>query len=133
MSLREYIESAQDLNITAVVVPEWKTTAYLRELTVGERQKLFDLVDVNPAGRLGVYVLLYTLCEKGGERVFGDEDYAVLASKNAKVVDRLGRLAMEHNAMLGGSVDTAKKNSEETENSPVSTESVMSTNTPPTK
>lgn len=112
MNLRELISEVKDYTLEAVPVPEWKTTVYLREITVAERVKLFAVLEGKSLTDtpLCAHVLLYALCDQDGKRVFTDDDYDVLASKNAKVIKRLGTRAAEMNGMLSDAVEDAKKN-----------------------
>lgn len=112
MNLKELISGVKDYHLEAVAVPEWNTTVHLREVTVADRGKLFKLVDGKqmPDTELYAHVLLYCICDENGKRAFGDEDYDLLASKNAKVIRRLGTQAIELNLMTPDAVDDAKKN-----------------------
>ncbi|MBN9520840.1 hypothetical protein J0H58_20355 [bacterium] len=109
MSLRDLIERADDRKVAPVEVPEWNCTVYLRQLSVDERNTLISQLNEDNAGRFPVYVLLSCLCDERGNPVFTNKDYAVLAGKNARVVDRLGREASRLNYMTGDALDDAKK------------------------
>lgn len=109
MNLKDQIARADDRKVTPVPVPEWDCTVYLRQLSVEERNALVAQIDTAEAGRLTVYILLHALCDEAGNPVFGPDDYAILAGKNARVVDRLGKEASALNMMLASSLDDAKK------------------------
>lgn len=109
MNLKEQIARADDRKVKVVPVEEWGCTVYLRQLSVDERNALVKQIDEAEDGRVTVFILLHSLCDHEGNPVFGPEDYAILAGKNARVVDRLGREASELNMMLASSLDDAKK------------------------
>lgn len=111
MNLRELISGVKDYRLEAVEVPEWNTTVHLREITVSERDKLLGKFET-PMRETAAYahILLHSLCDENGNRVFGDDEYETLASKNAKVIDRLAKQALKLNAINAEAVDDAKKN-----------------------
>ena len=108
--LKDLIAGAKDVEIIEADVPEWGTKVWLRQLSVEARLKLMEKVNDDNVSKLSVYVLLHTLCDQDGVLVFGPDDYDVLAVKNARVIDRLGKLAGETNMMTGSAVEDAKKN-----------------------
>lgn len=112
MNLKEKIAAAQDRKVEAVEVPEWGVKLYFHEMTVGERMRLYDVLaaDSNKDRLLYVYAILATARDEHGDRVFSDEDYDLVASKNPDVVFRLGKLAAHHNRLVGDVVEAAKKN-----------------------
>lgn len=110
MNLKESIANANDGNLRAVEVPEWSTTVHIKELAVKDRLALMQQIDKAHDGTFGVFVLLHTLADENGKLVFSEEDYDLLASRNAKVVDRLAKVAYEVNGMQAGALDDAKKN-----------------------
>lgn len=112
MDLREIITQARDVEVVPVQVPEWGCTVHIRQLSVRDRIQLMQKVNDDEAGKLSVYALLFTLCDEAGTLVFTPQDYDLLASKNARVIDRLGKQAAEINHMVGDAVDDAKKNSD---------------------
>lgn len=116
MSLREQIASVKDYELEQVFVPEWNTDIYLRSITVGERVKLYTLLDDKTTeSRLSIWLVMFCLTEADGKRVFTEDDYDLIASKNAKVIDRLGKRAAELNMMMATAVEDSKKNSAPTQ------------------
>lgn len=111
MSLRDQISSVKDYKLEPVKVPEWDTTVYLREITVAERSKLLAKFET-PRTESDAYahILLHSLCDENGTRVFSDDEFDTLASKNAKVIDRLSKQALKLNAINAEAVEDAKKN-----------------------
>lgn len=112
MNLKDQIAQARDVKLQPVEVPEWGVTVYLKELTVGERLALYDVMtdDANKDRLLYVYAILYSVCDQDGNRAFGLEDYDLVANKNADVVLRIGKEAARHNKLIGDAIDDAKKN-----------------------
>lgn len=111
MNLKEQIKNAQDCKVEKVHVPEWDATIHLKQISLGERVSLWTkLEEKGHEARLTAHILLVCICDEHGKRVFTDDDYDILAAKNAKVVDRLGKQAGELNSMVSAAVDDAKKN-----------------------
>lgn len=118
MSLRDRILNAKDRRVEAVFVPEWNVTVYLTEMTVGERSKMWEYVDTIKSSdpMLAPVMLMFTMCDENGERIFGNDDYQRVLNRCSNVVDRLGKRASDINNTVASAVDDAKKNSEETPN-----------------
>jgi hypothetical protein len=95
----------------------------LKELSVGERMRLFDVMadDSNKDKLLYVYAILATAADADGNRIFTTDDYDLIASKHADVVLRLGKACAEFNKLVGTPVEDAKKNSEPAQNEQPST------------
>lgn len=96
MSLRDAIRDAVDLNRTAVEVPEWGQTLYVRSLTGQERESLELWMTDNkgPDEKVNnllllTHLLVVTTVDAEGAPVFqpGDEEW--LRAKNSKALLRL--------------------------------------------
>lgn len=110
MNLRDTILASKG-ELHPVEVPEWGCTVFVREISVEERSRLFaKLEEKDHEARLSVWVCLFTLADAEGNRLFTEDDYDALASKPAKVIDRLGRIAADRNLMQASAVEDAKKN-----------------------
>jgi hypothetical protein len=123
MNLKEQIAAAADRRTQPLEVPEWGCTLHLKELSVGERMKLFDLMadDNNKDKLLYVYAILATVADADGNRIFTTDDYDLIAGKNSDVVLRLGKECANFNKLVGQPIEDAKKNSEPTQNEQLST------------
>jgi hypothetical protein len=110
-----------DKNVIQVDVPEWGET-YIRQLSVAERLKFWT--GLESVDHVGVYLLLYCLCDRDGKRLYGDDDFNEIADRNAIVVDRVASVAGAHSHLTRNAVDEAKKNCEPNPNAVPSTASV---------
>lgn len=110
MGLKEQINNSIDNQLHEVDVHEWNIVIYIKQISLADRIKLYDYIDNNKDVKWTVMLLLYSIADKEGVRVFGDNDYDLLANKSAIVLDRLAGIAAQHNRLVKDSVDEAKKN-----------------------
>jgi hypothetical protein len=111
-SIRDCLD-IDDIELKSVDVPEWKTIVYVRTLTRAERHRMFkDNQDVDEL----LLLVLYACREADGSRAFKKEDLQRLSEKSGKVIERIGRAALDLNGIGSGAVDEAKKNSSVTPN-----------------
>lgn len=120
MGLRETIERAADRPVVKEPVPEWGCDVYLRvwggreqdeyEAMVLSRRGPDDAI-VDPRG-LRAWVLVRTLCDADGRRIFTDDEAEVLNEKNARVISRLAERAMAVNGLTDGLVEELEGNSD---------------------
>lgn len=110
--MRDKILQAPDRATKTMDIPEWGCTVTLKELSVGERLQLWDVLsdDANKDKTLYVFAIIFTLVDEAGNRLFQPEDYDAIACKNADVVLKLGRECALFNRLLSGAIDDAKKN-----------------------
>lgn len=103
---REDILEADDLDKREVTVEEWDGEVYIRELTGRERDAFENEIltgdpndpDVNTEN-LRARLLVRTLCDEDGERLFEDDQMEDLAEKSGAVLGRLFEVAQEMNGM----------------------------------
>lgn len=114
MSLsKEDILAAADPNLLEVQVPEWRGSVFLRVMTVGERDR-YELEWNRTDGKIPDFRTKFLACclaNSKGERLFTDEEVASLSAKNAKVMNRLWKAAMDHNDLSEPKVEEEAKNS----------------------
>ena len=97
--------------VIKVNVPEWNLDVHIKEISLADRIKLFTFVDENKASlNLSAMILIYSLSDSEGNRIFEESDCDILSSKSAKVLDRLANESGKLNCMLGNAIDDAKKN-----------------------
>ena len=84
MNLKQSIIDANDSALTLEHVPEWCCDVYIRQLTVADRLQLMEKVNDDNAGKLSVFILMFTLCDSDGKLLFTNDDYDVLGSKKCK-------------------------------------------------
>lgn len=112
MNLRDQIAAAKDTQLVPVEVPEWGCQIFIRELSLGDRLRLWDAIadEANKDKIHHVYTVIFCVTDEAGTPVFSLDDYDLVASKNHDVILRLGKHAAEVNKLLAGAVDDAKKN-----------------------
>lgn len=121
-TLREQILNSNDLPREKIVVKEWAEDAlYVRALTAAERddfeascleekkEKGKTVAKVNMQN-LRAKLVARSLVDETGNRVFGDEDIALLGKKSAAVVNRLFEIAQRLSGLTEDDVDELIKN-----------------------
>lgn len=108
------ILAAQDLAIVREEIPEWPNedgtpgVLYFRQLTARETMKLTDDMTAEDRAKDGMFLMIVrTACDENRTPVFTDEDIDALRGKNMTVLNRLQRVALRVNGMIGG-VDSKK-------------------------
>jgi hypothetical protein len=81
---RDSILSACDVNPTPVEAPEWGGTVYVRVMSGTDRFSLADSQDPWLAA-----VLVRSICDATGARLFADTDCAAILSRSWDVLDRV--------------------------------------------
>lgn len=96
---------------TAVEVPEWNATVYLKPMSGLDRLTwLKGIAEHEDDGQLNMHHLLVRcLCDEHGNRLLSDEDVAIVGSKSATVLQRLCDIALAINHLGEKAADTAKK------------------------
>ena len=118
MLTKEAILKADDLDITAVDVPSWGGQVYIRTMTGGERDGFEQAVsDANKAGKLDirglkVKLVVLTLCDENGARLFSESDTAALLAKSSKALNSLFIAAQKINGLTESDVEELAGNSE---------------------
>jgi hypothetical protein len=118
MNLRDQIVAAADCVREAVEVPEWNCTVYVRSIIAQDLDSwqaetyLYKDGDVatnlaNIRGRL----LVRCLVDEAGQRIFADNEAALLGAKSTQVIDRLYKVAQRLNAVTSKDVEELAKNS----------------------
>ena len=106
-----------DLGLKAVEVPEWGGTIYLRGLRGIERDA-FETSMWDGEGKdkkqnlanLRARLLVRSISDENGVRVFGDDDAAELGLRSGKVLDRLYDIAAALSGIGPQAVEAATKN-----------------------
>ena len=121
---REAILNARISNLKTIEVPEWGGSVYLRKWTGKDRNRfLEDSVKISSGGDVEVKydklldnmlkAVALSLCDETGTRLFEDseEDIALLADKEADVLQMLYDEVMALNALNSTATADAAKNS----------------------
>ena len=120
MNIKEAFLSAKSL-LKEVTIEAWDITVYIRKWSAAERTAYLKNIisiegqQVSLKGDMQeemVKMLQITLCDENGVRAFTDskEDFDLLNSKDADVIERLFKLATEYNGMGENSEKEAIKN-----------------------
>lgn len=111
---RDQIASAKDLKRETVFVEEWGGDVIVSEMDgtardaweqeLANREKGQNLK--NPRARL----VVATLVDEQGQRIFADQDIDVVGSKSAKALDKVCKVAMRLNGLGSQDLEAAKGN-----------------------
>ena len=108
---RKSIFKAVDLDVKEVAVPEWGGEVCVRGLTARER----DLCEASIGAsanldNLRARLVVLSVCDDKGERIFRDSDAIELGKKNAQVVNRLFDIARSMSGMSDEDVSELEGN-----------------------
>ena len=110
------ILGASDLKHEDVPVPQWGGTVRVRTMTGLERDEFRAAISTEeggvPVGKFAVALLVATLVDESGNRLFSQDDMAALQAKSAATLDAPAAVAMRLNGLGGTAVAEAAKNSE---------------------
>lgn len=106
-ALRTKILAAKPAKLEPVEVPEWGgVTVYVRELTVGQRDAFEDGLVDRKGGTVTLRtiglkssLLVQTLCDEDGNRIFEDGDEKLVSELGAAGVERVFAVAQRVNKM----------------------------------
>lgn len=126
---KDQITKADDLTKEKVMVPEWRAEGqaekdafvFVRCLTGTERDKFESEVilsrgkntEVNMKN-LRARLLVCTIVDDKGIRLFSDKDIDIIGAKNGAVVDRLFSIAQKLSGMTKEDMEDLTKNSDAT-------------------
>ena len=113
-SLRDRILAANDIPTEAVEVPEWGLTVEVKGMTGADRTRLLDMA-ITGGGEVDVKIIYPEIViataydPETGERVFADDDAAVLQAKSAQAIDRVAEVGMRLSGFTKEAADKATK------------------------
>jgi hypothetical protein len=110
---RNRILESKDCTYHAFDVPEWGGTLHIKSMSGSERDAFRSAIADAPAGAVGRFtaaLLVLTLVDEGGVKLFELHDIDALAAKSAAVLDRVVQEAMRINGMAEQSAEVATKN-----------------------
>jgi hypothetical protein len=117
------ILEAKDLVFEDVEAPEWGGMVRVKGMTGAERNAYEQsvLVQSGDTYRANLALakeklLVITLVDEDGQRLFGDAELKALAGKNAAVIDRLFMVASRLSGISDDDIDELAKNSEAAQN-----------------
>ncbi len=109
------ILAASDLKHEDVPVKEWGGTVRVRTMTGTERDEFRAAIASEtgvPVGKFSAALLVATLVDENGNRLFTAEDMVAMQAKSAKSLDAPAAVAMRLNGLGPAAVEDAVKNSE---------------------
>ena len=114
MSLsKDQILNARDMRVEAVNVPDWGGQVFVRTLTGPERELLEERLSKKASNiDFMILLLVLTLCDEQGNRLFTEKDSASLKQKNSAVLLHVFQAASRLNAVSTADVEDLAKNSE---------------------
>ena len=110
---RDAILGAGDLPTEKVDVPEWGGHVFVRSMTGAERDAWEMKIHKNGPeniSNLRASLLVLTLVDAKGERLFSDKDVDALGGKSAGVITKLFDVAQRLNSLSSDDVEELAKN-----------------------
>jgi len=108
---RKSIFKAVDLDVKKIPVPEWDGDICIRGLTARERDHFEASIGTSAnLDNLRARLVVLSVCNEEGERVFKDSDAIELGKKNAQVVNRLFEIARSMSGMTDADVQELEGN-----------------------
>lgn len=109
---KESIFNANDIRISTVSVPEWGGELRIKSLSVAERDLLTDKIKNagDSQAKISIGIVIMTVIDNNGNKVFSDSDYDALANKSAPVIERIALEALRINGLNPDAVEQAEKN-----------------------
>ena len=106
------ILSANDVKVSEPIpVKEWGGDVYVKTITGLERDAFEESYSEQKMKSFRVKFLVLTLCDETGERLFGDDDVALLGTKSSNIINALFEKSWAHNAFNAEAVEEMGKDS----------------------
>lgn len=100
LAIQSITKTDETVSSRPFYIPKWDITVYIKPLSVEDRTTLDSDTERETSGYLSgvikfldVKILVRTLVDEHGVRIFSDDDAALLAGKSARVLKRLFRLS----------------------------------------
>jgi hypothetical protein len=110
---RTHILEVRDCKAEPLAVSEWGGTVWIKSMSGAERDAFRTAITDAPPGDVGRFtaaLLVLTLVDEAGVKLFELADVDALAAKSASVLDRVAKEAMRVNGMSEVATDDAIKN-----------------------
>ena len=107
------ILGADDRKLMEVSVEEWGGSVFLKVMSGTDRNEIERVWNENenqPSLDMALQLLVITLVDADGNRLFTEEQTKGLIDKSSAVLQRLMMLSLRHNGMDQKSLDDALKN-----------------------
>lgn len=119
---KEAILNAKDIGVREVEVPEWGGVVLVRGMTGRERQEYEEFLSKGKRGkqeitpRFAVEKIVATCTvDQDGNRLFTDEELALLSNKSIKALMRIATVAMELSGLTKEDMEEMVENFSEVE------------------
>lgn len=117
MNLKEQIANANDIKIQKVHVKAWDCDIYLKQWSPREQCEYHDWCDKEKetrkelaSARVNCKLLITCVCDESGNKVFSDEDFDMLMSKNVSVVDYIAMKILKMHELKHDDFEERAKN-----------------------
>ena len=116
---KEDILKVQDLQFEEVDVPEWGGKVKVRMMTGTERDSFEQSIMktegkeiVRDMANMRAKLLVRTICNEDGKRIFTDKDIDVIGGKSAAALVKVFEVAQRLNKLSASDAESSEKNSE---------------------
>jgi hypothetical protein len=111
MLTRDSILAAKDFTTRTVNVPEWDGDVLLRGLSSKDRDNFeAELAATNDMRNLRARLVVKSIVDADGNRLFSDEDADVLGEKNSQVMIKLFDVVRDMSGMSDEELEAAQGN-----------------------
>jgi hypothetical protein len=104
------------LRTKEIEIPEWNGSVLIRELTQNERTEVELLVwdgkeNKDVMRKLKVNLVILSVIDTEGKRLFDEKDYDELSKKSASAIDRISDAILKLSGITGKETKEIEKNS----------------------
>ena len=104
---KSQIISANDLkHAEHDMTREWGGTVYIRTLTGSERDQFEEAYSEQKMKNFRARFLVLAICDEKGERLFEDNEIAMLGKKSSTSINKAFEAAWKHNAFTNEAVES---------------------------
>mgnify|MGYP002713187830 CR=1 FL=1 len=111
MSLRDTILNADDCKLEKVTVPEWGCDVFIKVFSGKDREHMLkQQSDTESDSEKQALLLITSICDQDGKKVFTANDVAALSEKSSHILDMLTSKVLTVNGLNAEAVEEAEKN-----------------------
>jgi hypothetical protein len=107
---REQILTATDTPLIPVEIPEWNGIVYIRAMSLAALKSLTDRIKARGGDENAAFIAVNVALDQSGQRLFKDEDEAVLKERSIKALNRIVTAFNQANELTEARVDAAVGN-----------------------
>ncbi len=119
---KQDLVQARDQVLEPVEVPEWGGRVYMRSISARERGQIEAAAAQFQKGKNDSYVRTFSmrlvalsLCDEKGNRLLEENEFELLAQRNAAVIGRLSKVALRLSGFSKEDMEELEKNSSKAE------------------